>query len=344
MVSKASQNKKAMDPQTTVKMSARERFRETMGYGSPDRVPYFEEGIRKDVLQTWQTQGLAKVADLSKMFASDRRERMDVDIEPRPKLISKLDKITNLKKFQRRLDPTDKRRLPKRWSAQVEEWKSREHVLMLYVHRGFFLTMGVYNWRSFTEVMMLLMDQPDVVRKRMYIQGEFAARLADRILQEVQIDAVVFSEPIGGNDRPLISPQMYEDLVLRSYQPVMDVLQRHKVATICFQTYANARILIPSILKRGFNCLWACEVNIAAMDYRNLRREFGRDLRLIGGIDLDALRKDKKAIRREIEEKVPPLIADGGYVPLADGRVRKDVPFENYVYYRRLLEKVTQRV
>jgi hypothetical protein len=29
-------------------------------------------------------------------------------------------------------------------------------------------------------------------------------------------------------------------------------------------------------------------------------------------------------------------------VPLADGRVREDVTFENYVYYRRLLEEVTR--
>ncbi len=324
-------------------MSSRERFRETMGYGRPDRVPYFEEGIRKDVLKAWQTQGLAKATDLKTMFSSDHRERMQVDLEPRPKLVSKLDKITNIKKFQRRLDPVDKKRLPRRWPRRVREWQSRDHVLMLYVHRGFFLTMGVHNWRSFSDVMVLLMDQPDVVRKRMQIQGEFAARLTDRIMQEVEIDAVVFSEPIGGSDRPLISPQMYEEFVLKNYGPIFEVLRHRNVATICFQTFANARILIPSILKWGFNCLWACEVNIEAMDYRSLRKEFGRDLRLIGGIDLDALRQDKAAIRQEIEEKVPPLIADGGFIPLADGRVRQDVPFENYVYYRRLLEKVTKR-
>jgi uroporphyrinogen decarboxylase len=78
------------------------------------------------------------------------------------------------------------------------------------------------------------------------------------------------------------------------------------------------------------------------MDYRDIRQEFGRDLRLIGGIDLDALRQDKEAIRREVEEKVPPLVAEGGYIPLADGRVRADVPFENYIYYRQLLREVTQ--
>ncbi len=59
-----------MNPLPPEKMSSRERFRETMGYGRPDRVPYFEEGIRKDVLREWRTQGLARAADLSEMFPS----------------------------------------------------------------------------------------------------------------------------------------------------------------------------------------------------------------------------------------------------------------------------------
>jgi uroporphyrinogen decarboxylase len=333
-----------MNPQPITKaMSSRKRFMETMCYGTPDRVPYFEEGIRKDVLRAWHTQGLARGTDLAKLFPSDQRERIEVDLEPRPKFTARFDKMADVEKFKRRLDPTDKKRLPSRWSRRVRAWQSRDHVLMLYVHRGLFLTMGVGNWETFIELMTMLTEQPDGVRKRMQIQGQFAARLTDRILQEVDIDAIVFSEPIGGNDRPLISPKMYEKFVLQSYEPILDVLRHHKVATICFQTFANARILIPGILKWGFNCLWACEVNIDAMDYRSLRKEFGRDLRLIGGIDLDALRKGKAAIRREIEEKVPPLIEDGGFIPLADGRVRADVPFENYAYYRRLLADVTQR-
>jgi len=72
---------------------------------------------------------------------------------------------------------------------------------------------------------------------------------------------------------------------------------------------------------------------------RRQRNQFGRQLRLIGGIDLDALRQGKAAIKREVETNVPPLLQQGGYVPLADGRVREDVPFENYVYYRQLVQK-----
>lgn len=323
-------------------MSSRRRFRETMCYGEPDRVPYFEEGIRPDVLHAWRAQGLAKDADLSRMFPSDRLERIQPDLNPIPEWVARFTRITDLKKFQRSLNLFGKIRLPGKWPQRMRARQSRDHVLMLYVHRGFFLTMGVRNWRTFSELMFMLTERPELVRERMRIQGEFSARLVERLLGRVKIDAAIFSEPIGGNDRPLISPKMYEEIVLTSYEPVLAVLRRFEVETIIFQTYANARILIPSILNRGFNCLWACEVNIEAMDYRSLRKEFGRDLRLIGGIDLDALRQSKAAIRREVEEKVPPLIADGGYVPLADGRVRADVPFENYAYYRRLLEKITQ--
>jgi uroporphyrinogen-III decarboxylase len=322
-------------------MNSRERFLETMRYGKPDRVPYFEEGIRREVLREWRKQGLPKDTDIAQLFPSDQREVIEVDLEPQPKFTKWPRSRSDLKELLRRLVPYGRGRLPRGWTQKVRKWKTRDYPLMLRIHRGFFLSMGVYDWSRFSELMDLVIDDPEFVREAMKIQGEFAAGLAERVLKDVVVDAALFSEPIGGNYGPLISPQMYEDMVLTSYEPVLDVLQKYNVETIVLVTYANARALIPSMLKWGFNCLWACEVNIEAMDYRELRHEFGRDLRLIGGIDLDTLRRDKEAVRREVEEKVPPLVASGGYVPLADGRVRADVPYENYVYYRELLEKVT---
>jgi hypothetical protein len=65
-------------------------------------------------------------------------------------------------------------------------------------------------------------------------------------------------------------------------------------------------------------------------------------LRLIGGIDIDILHYHKEDIRRELEEKVLPLLSEGGFLPLADGRVREDMSFENYIYYRSLLEELVR--
>mgnify|MGYP001828993617 FL=1 len=329
--------------QASASMTSRGRFLEVMRFGHPDRVPYFEEGIRDEVVHVWQAQGLSGRRELESAFPSDERERIELDLDPRPELKKWPTTERHLDLFRRHLNPDDPERFSEQWDKRVRKWRHRGHVLMLYVHEGFFLSMGVGSWQRFYDVMTQVVDNPGLVRKMMLAKGRFAAALTEKVLKEVNVDAVIFSEPIGGNEGPLISPEMYENIVLRSYEPVLDVLRKYSVETILFQTFANARILIPSILKWGFNGLWACEVNIEAMDYRGIRKEFGRDLRLIGGIDLDALRGTRDDIKKELQTKVPPLIDQGGYIPLADGRVREDVSFENYCYYRQLLRRIIEK-
>jgi hypothetical protein len=323
-------------------MNSRQRFLETMRFGKPDHVPYFEEGLRKDVLKAWRLQGMGADTDLTKMFQTDEREEIYLDVDPHPFPSKWPFRREELKNYARRFDPGDRTRYPKQWKKRLPGWKEHSHVLMLRVHIGFFESMGVNGWGRFRELMIQMHNEPGLVGAMMQIQGQCVASLTERVLQEVEIDAAIFSEPIGDNNGPLISPKMYAELVLSSYQPILEVLKRHSVSVVILRTYANCRLLIPVLVENGIDCLWACEVNNEAMDYRSLRKEFGQGLRLIGGIDLDVLRKDKESIRKEVEEKVPPLVAQGGYVPLADGRVREDIPFENYVYYRQLLEKVAQ--
>jgi len=324
-------------------MTSRKRFLETMRYGRPDHVPYLDEGLRDDVIARWESEGLPKGADLPAMFRMDRREQIALDLEPLPRMKQWPTSRNGLKTLRTRLNPADPARFPKDWAARVKAWRTRRHILELRIHRGFFLSLGAGTWRRFLKVMYLLSDAPDVIHEVMGLYGEFTARLAERVLNDVDVDWITFSEPIGGSEGPLLSPRQYENFVLPSYRPALDVVARHGVAVICYVTYANARVLLPAVLKSGFNCLWACEVNTQAMNYRDIRREFGRDLRLIGGIDLDTLSMGKAAIRKEVMGKAPPLLAEGGYIPVADGRVRANIPFANYVYYRQLLEKVIQR-
>ena len=200
--------------------------------------------------------------------------------------------------------------------------------------------MGVEGWGRFSEVIELLGRDPLLVHDSLMIQGEFAARLADRVLRDVRVDAALFSEPIAEKRGPLISPKMYREIVLPSYDPLLSVLKRHGVEFIVFVSWANPRLLIPAILDRGINCLWAYEAESKAMDYQDLRREFGRDLRLMGESIWMPSDRAKRPIRREVEEKVPPLLAEGGYIPMLDGRVRVDIPFNNYSFYKRLLENM----
>jgi hypothetical protein len=323
-------------------MTSRQRFLTVMSYGKPDRVPYFEEGIREDVLNEWYKQGLPSGKKISDMFETDRIEELAPELEPLPEFESWPSSAHDLHILKNRLNSDDPQRFPKNWEKKYQDLRQNDQIVFYRIHRGLFLSLGVNKWQRFIEVISLLLDDPQYIHRVLAIQAEFAVKMLEKTLDSIEIDAVIFSEPIGGNEGTLISPKMYEGFVLESFQPIFQFLKQNKIETIIVRTYANIRILIPSLLKYGMNCLWACETNTETMNYLDLRKEFGKELRLIGGIDLDLLRQNKEAIQREIEDKVPPLIAEGGYIPLADGRIRKDIPFENYIYYRNLLEQVTK--
>jgi hypothetical protein len=320
-------------------MNSRQRFLETMGGGRPDHPPLFPEGIREEVLQAWKAQGLPAGARLEDRFHYDDFDELDPDIYPRPGIADWSDRKGALRRLRRRLDPDDPRRLPEDWAVKAREWKDRPHALFLRIHQGLFLSLGVEGWRGFAEAIPLLADEPGFVSEVLAIQAGFASRLAENILREVEVDAVVFSEPIAGNHGPLVSPRMYRELVVPSLDPIFEVLERYRVAVRVWRSYANPGALIPVAAGARFNALWACEAPPEAVDYHHLRGELGLGIGLIGGIDTDILYGEQSDIRRAVEA-VLPLVETGRFLPLADGRVREDVPYRNYVFYRSVLEEL----
>jgi hypothetical protein len=321
-------------------MTNRERFYQTMHYGSPDRIPYFEEGIRHDVIHTWRQQGLKSKKELSRLFPTDARDEIYLDLDPYPPVAKLGIELSNVHK---RFDPNSRRRWPWNWHKSVKKRNKSDTIRFLRVHRGFFLALGVDGWKKFEKIITLVGEKPDYVKSYLEIYGRFCAVMAERVLNDISVDAAIFSEPIGGKEGPLISPDLYESMILPTYKPVFEILHKHNISIIILRTYANIGILLPPLLKAGFNCLWACEPDIPEMDYRLLRRLYGKKLRLIGGLNINCLRSNKEKIRDELKRKIPELLNQGGYIPLVDGRVRADIPFENYVYYRQLLYEYTMR-
>lgn len=323
-------------------MTSRERFHATMSYGTPDHVPYFEEGLRDDVVEAWRQQGLPPDVSPYELFATDHRERVPVSLEPIPKLDDWKPDSAGVRLLRRRLDPHDPRRWPDDWRDRVKRWRHRDFVLELPLHRGYFLTMQVHTWDGFLRSLFALMDSPELVHEIFAVAKDFSLGILDHVVSGVEVDYVSFSEPIGGNDRPLLSPGRYEEFLIPGYRQLIEAARDAGVNWFCWITFANGRPLLASARKAGFNVLWACEVETHAMDYRSIRSQFGPGLRLIGGIDLDLLLRSPEELEHEVRTKVPPLVEQGGYVPLVDGRIRANVPYENYCRYRRVLAEVTR--
>jgi uroporphyrinogen decarboxylase len=63
-----------------------------------------------------------------------------------------------------------------------------------------------------------------------------------------------------------------------------------------------------------------------------LRKRYGRDLLLMGGVDKTKIAKGGDSIIRELEY-LAPLVEEGGYIPHCDHLVPADVSLENYRFY-----------
>ena len=67
-----------------------------------------------------------------------------------------------------------------------------------------------------------------------------------------------------------------------------------------------------------------------------LRKEYGSDLALSGGIDKRVLARGKKDIDYEVKRILDYMLPRGGYIPTVDHSVPPDVSFENFMYYVEL--------
>ena len=101
----------------------------------------------------------------------------------------------------------------------------------------------------------------------------------------------------------------------------------------------NFEVLIPLLLECGINHISPLE-QASDMDPIRLRRQYGRDLVLSGGIDKREIAKDKKAIRKELTAKLPQLLERGGYFPALDHTFPPDISYQNFQYYMELKEKL----
>ena len=102
-----------MCPQPTGSMSSRMCFQETMRYGDPDRVPYFEEGIRKDVIKSWYRQGLSRETNISELFKTDHSYEVELDFDPLSTLHKRPTSLKELSLLRNHLNPEN---LSRFWS------------------------------------------------------------------------------------------------------------------------------------------------------------------------------------------------------------------------------------
>lgn len=239
------------------------------------------------------------------------------------------------------LDPTSPTRYPQFWADEVRKLKGRDYPLLLPAGGEFGFYSRLRELMGTEALSYAWYDHPSFIEEMLDFFADFIIETLRPAVEDIAFESFMFFEDMAGKGGPLMSPKMFRQFLMPRYRKVIDFLRRNNVGSIWVDSDGDCRPLIPIWLELGVDMFIPCEV-AAGMDLLEIRREYGEDVGLCGGIDKRQLTKDKKAVEDELYGKVPTLLEQGRYIPMVDHAVPPDIPFENYVYYlelkRRLLE------
>ena len=360
-------------------MTALQRFKACMEYEPVDRTPFWDWGGWPETVERWQREGYqpgvndpALLADgrtffghwffpqppfEHKVISQDKdyivyinhegilmRERADQPMSSMPQFLKfPVENRSEFRQFwQERMQPDLVQRIGPGWQEQLRQWRKLPQPFGVISDRwgGFFGPLR--NLLGVQRLCMLFYDDPAWLEEMMEADADFIIAMMAQVLDVIDIDAFVFWEDMGYKAGPLVSPALARRYMLPRYRKVVDFLRGRGVKYIGLDSDGQIDPLIPVWLEAGLNFLYPFEVQ-AGMDVLAVRRKYGKDLRIVGGVDKRALAKGPAEIDSELE-RLKPLMREGGYIPQTDHSCPPDISFQNYGYYMKRLREVCEEV
>jgi len=181
-------------------------------------------------------------------------------------------------------------------------------------------------------------DYPLMVEDMVETACQLVEQFLDQVLPHFQFDYAAGWEDICYRGGPLVSLKFFNNVVVPRYERIHHKLAAHGIDIWWVDCDGDVRSILPGMMRGGINCLFPFEVN-SCTHPAELLQQYGRDLRIMGGVDKMALGAGRAAIQAYMQTLVP-LVKRGGFIPFCDHRCPPNVPPDDYLYYLDLKEEL----
>jgi uroporphyrinogen decarboxylase len=161
--------------------------------------------------------------------------------------------------------------------------------------------------------------------------ADFAIDIGTAACDRFPLDWFWTGDDVAGQRSLMISPKSWRALVKPELQRVIEV-GKSRGLPVAYHCCGALRPIIPDLIEIGVNILNPVQSNCPGMDAFELKREFGRELAFMGGVDTQELLPNASApeVRRTTEELIGGMTADGGgYILAASHTVSPETPDAN---------------
>ncbi len=347
-------------------MTPRELFNSIMHYGDFDRVPVIHWDQWTETRERWESEGLPAGADVRKFLGAEPMWLGiwgDARIYPQfeQETIEETDEYTIFRdgagviqqswkhqssiphyidftlkgakewpEFKKRLQP-DPGRIP----DDIDEYIAFAEASGLPIAVNAGSMMGyIRDWMGVVNMSYLACEDPDCYADMVDTLATLVCWLLDQLIPRMHtIPDIAFGwEDICGKTGPLVSPSIFRMCVAPGYQKIRAKLDSYGVKLYGLDSDGDVEPLLKDWLDAGVNVQFPVEIGTWDPDPMKLRKKFGKELRIVGGINKLELEKGPAAIDAEIQRRVP-LMKDGGFIPMPDHLITPGTSLKDYQYY-----------
>jgi uroporphyrinogen decarboxylase len=195
-------------------------------------------------------------------------------------------------------------------------------------------------WAGLTGTAYIYADDKDLFNEIITDTADLQYLVVKRILEEYDaFDFGHFWEDICFRNGPMISPNVFAEMVGPHYRRITSLLLEHDIDIVSVDCDGTIDALLPVWLENGVNTMFPIEVGTWNGNIKPWREKYGSDLRGIGGMNKNVFLDDYTAIDREIE-RLKPFVESGGFIPCPDHKIAQGAKWENVQYYSDKMRKV----
>ncbi|MCM8768314.1 MAG: hypothetical protein NC911_01310 [Candidatus Omnitrophica bacterium] len=354
-------------------MEERERFLACLNYQNFDRAPLRYFGAWPETVERWKNEGydpdkppfvldrwdwygswffphppfartVVEETDNTILYLNHEgillRERKDQPQSSMPQFVRfPVETREDFRRFWReKMQPNLASRIGPDWRQKLSAYRNRTVPLIIVADRwgGFFGPLR--NLLGLEKLCLLFYEDPAFLEEMMENLAWFLISMMDRILDCTDIDVFGFWEDMAYKTGPLVGPDLVRKYMVPRYRQVVDYLRKRGVKFFSLDSDGNISSLIPVWLDAGINILYPFEVQ-AGMDVCQVRKQYGKHLRMWFGVDKRVATLGKQAIDQEMA-RVAGLVREGGYIPGPDHSFPPDVSYEHFCYFMEALQKI----
>ncbi|MFC1960304.1 uroporphyrinogen decarboxylase family protein [Chloroflexota bacterium] len=176
-----------------------------------------------------------------------------------------------------------------------------DHCHIYGTHIGPF--MAGYMALGFTRFFMRLYDDRVFIERLLADRTAWAIAVFQRAV-DLGAAVIVLGDDAGHANGPMIAPDLWRELILPCHKQIVDALP----VPVLWHSDGDVLPLLPLAIEAGFVGFHGLEPNFG-IDLAAVKREFGRDLVLVGNVDMGLLcGDDRGAVRADVDR----CLAQGG--------------------------------